>query len=66
MRLGDESYENNVMELNSSPIKKLYDEFYEKSWNSQDEIVISDQTTIKESLGHMLQFGELLDRMEEQ
>jgi transcriptional regulator with XRE-family HTH domain len=66
MRLGDESYENNVMELNSSPIKKLYNEFYEKAWDSQDEIVISDQSTIRESLSHMLQFGELLDRMEEQ
>jgi hypothetical protein len=64
MRLGDESYENNVMELNSLPIKKLYNEFYEEIWNSEEEIVISDQTTIKESLGHMIQFGELLDRME--
>jgi hypothetical protein len=52
------------MELNSLPIKKLYNEFYEEIWNSEEEIVISDQTTIKESLGHMIQFGELLDRME--
>lgn len=66
MRLGDESYENNVMELNSLPIKKLYNEFYDEVWNSNEEIVISDPTMIRESLGHMLQFGELLERMEEQ
>lgn len=60
LRLENRRYENNLLLVKHESAKKIFDAFFEKSWDYDRRVVLSGETELLEKLDDLIRTAELL------
>lgn len=64
LRLENKKYRNNMVMLNGTDIKEMFQKFYEEIWSSRDDVVVEDRKAIQHTIQHAMMSIEILSKSE--